>query len=70
MLQPIVVFYFFFFHFEELLVVPFNPTAIGFFLFKGGGERGSSGLQHQLEEEWLSLCCSLIKFGWMGLAAC
>ena len=72
MLQAIVVFHFvfFFLHFEGLLVVPFNPTAIGFFRLGGEGKRGNSGLQHQLEEEWLALCCSLIIFGWVGLAAC
>ena len=61
---------FFFLHFEGLIVVPFNPTAIGFFHLGGGRERWSSGLQHQLEDEWLALCCSLIIFGWVGLAAC
>ena len=71
MLQPIVVFYsIFFLHFEGLIVVPFNPTAIGFFHLGGGRERWSSGLQHQLEDEWLALCCSLIIFGLVGLAAC
>ena len=41
MLQPIVVFYsIFFLHFEGLIVVPFNPTAIGFFHLGGGRESG------------------------------